>query len=233
MLLPLAVKTTREGKLLQRLLDPYGRRSLVSGADLADFGFTGHYVHKPSGLHLALYRAYDANLGRWLSRDPIGIRGGLNLYRYVRNDPVNWIDPLGLAPGDPYPSADAAAIQAIKDINPTSIKQNIEYAGKIYKNADGTYSYTDPLGGDERTSDVGHCPPGKDDEGDYHTHANAKNGEDFSYVDKEGNDENGKPGYLGTPSGKIKKYTPNPNNPYQYKKKGTGGPTTTIGNGAL
>jgi len=76
--------------------DPYGRRTLVSGSDLADFGFTGHYVHKSSGLYLAPYRAYDPNLGRWLSRDPLGESGGLNLYGYVGNDPVNWLDLLGL-----------------------------------------------------------------------------------------------------------------------------------------
>jgi RHS repeat-associated protein len=77
--------------------DPYGRRTKVSGGVDADFGFTGHYYHQPSGLHLALYRAYDADLSRWISRDPIGERGGVNLYGYVRNNPLNWIDPLGLA----------------------------------------------------------------------------------------------------------------------------------------
>src|SRR5258705_10932475 len=39
--------------------DPYGRRTKVSGDLDADFGFTGHYVHAPSGLYMALFRAYD------------------------------------------------------------------------------------------------------------------------------------------------------------------------------
>ena len=39
---------------------------------------------------------YDPEQGRWLSRDPIGEDGGLNLYGYVGNDPLNWVDPLGL-----------------------------------------------------------------------------------------------------------------------------------------
>jgi RHS repeat-associated protein len=76
--------------------DPYGRRTKVSGDLDADFGFTGHYFHQASALHLALYRAYDADLGRWISRDPIGEQGGINLYDYSFNDPLNNVDPSGL-----------------------------------------------------------------------------------------------------------------------------------------
>ena len=80
--------------------DPYGRRTKLSGGLDADFGYTGHYVHAPSGLYLTLFRAYDADSGRWPNRDPIGERGGLNLYGYVGNNPVNFYDPYGLAIGD-------------------------------------------------------------------------------------------------------------------------------------
>jgi RHS repeat-associated protein len=76
--------------------DPYGRRTLVSGTDLADFGFTGFLYHKSTGLNLTLFRAYDSDLGRWLSRDPIAERGGLNLYGYVGNNPINNTDLIGL-----------------------------------------------------------------------------------------------------------------------------------------
>ena len=41
-------------------------------------------------------RDYDANLGRWTNKDPIGFAGGLmNLYDYVGQDPVNFVDPSG------------------------------------------------------------------------------------------------------------------------------------------
>ena len=76
--------------------DPYGRPTKVEGNMDSDFGFTGHYFHAPSKLHLALYRAYDSETGRWLNRDPIGEAGGINLYGYVFNDPVNSIDRFGL-----------------------------------------------------------------------------------------------------------------------------------------
>ncbi len=82
--------------------DPYGKRStnaITSSPVEADFGFGGYYVHPPSGLQLALYRAYDADSGRWLNRDPIGERGGINLYGYVHNNPINLVDPFGLLPG--------------------------------------------------------------------------------------------------------------------------------------
>ncbi len=71
--------------------------ALSQGAGLfPDFAFTGHYYHSRSGLYLALYRAYDPTLGRWLSRDPIGEKGDRNLYRYPLNNPTNDVDPLGL-----------------------------------------------------------------------------------------------------------------------------------------
>ncbi len=76
--------------------DPYGRVTLVSGSNLATMQYTGDYVHQTSGLNLAKYRAYDASTGRWLSRDPIKERGGLNLYEYCRDDATDVTDPSGL-----------------------------------------------------------------------------------------------------------------------------------------
>jgi RHS repeat-associated protein len=75
--------------------DPYGNRT-ATGSFACDFGYTGHYFHAPSGLSLALFRAYDSDSGRWLSRDPIGEAGGIHLYAYVGNNPINAFDPLGL-----------------------------------------------------------------------------------------------------------------------------------------
>ncbi|HMG04784.1 MAG TPA: RHS repeat-associated core domain-containing protein, partial [Chthoniobacterales bacterium] len=88
--------TSGEGVVQARYdYDPYGQRTKLSGTLDVDFGYTGHYHHAPSGLNLTLYRAYNPALGRWISRDPIGEQGGLNLYGYVGNKPINRIDPLG------------------------------------------------------------------------------------------------------------------------------------------
>jgi RHS repeat-associated protein len=76
--------------------DPYGRMTKVSGTMNADFGYAGMYYHAASGLSLAVYRAYSPDLARWLSRDPIAEKGGLNLYTYVGGNPVNFLDELGL-----------------------------------------------------------------------------------------------------------------------------------------
>jgi RHS repeat-associated protein len=79
--------------------DPFGRRILLEGDPIADFGFAGMFWSSEAQLALTLYRAYDPELGRWLSRDPLlnaEIKEGPNLYAYVGNNPINAVDPFGL-----------------------------------------------------------------------------------------------------------------------------------------
>jgi len=77
--------------------DPWGGVSETGSGALSDFGFTGHHFDRPTGLGLTWYRGYDPNLARWLSRDPIGLEGGANVYTYVANDGLNFVDPDGEA----------------------------------------------------------------------------------------------------------------------------------------
>jgi RHS repeat-associated protein len=76
--------------------DPWGNRTKPGGGLEAGLGFTGHYYHAASRLYLAPYRAYDSTIGRWISRDPIFECGGIDLYAYVRSNPVSTTDPLSL-----------------------------------------------------------------------------------------------------------------------------------------
>lgn len=86
----------------QYTFDPSGRSYKLQGGLESDFQFGGYFKHFRSQLNFAVYRAYDARLGRWISRDPIHERGGINLYSYVENNPSSYTDFLGLwKPGDP------------------------------------------------------------------------------------------------------------------------------------
>jgi RHS repeat-associated protein len=73
----------------------YGEVTGVSGSIQPDFAYTGLFYHQRSGLYFAEYRVYDSALKRWLNRDPIAEAGGINLYAYVLNNPVNLTDPTG------------------------------------------------------------------------------------------------------------------------------------------
>ncbi len=77
---------------------PFGELLLHSGsyALTNPLRFSSEYYDGDLELVYYNYRYYHPGLGRWLSRDPIGIAGGLNLYAMVGNDPVNLIDMLGL-----------------------------------------------------------------------------------------------------------------------------------------
>ncbi|WP_158380805.1 RHS repeat-associated core domain-containing protein [Chitinilyticum litopenaei] len=57
--------------------------------------FQGQYYDHETGLHYNRHRYYDPGVGRFISKDPISLQGGLNIFAYAPN-PVEWVDPLGL-----------------------------------------------------------------------------------------------------------------------------------------
>jgi RHS repeat-associated protein len=121
---------------------PYGAPTKIgTGQDPTFLTIGRYYHHAGSGLELALYRAYDPELGRWMSEDPIGEAGGVNLYEYSRNMPSTKIDLLGLidwGPGTESTKKEIEstefgrqAIKAIKDLEDLSKKAGRNLVCKV------------------------------------------------------------------------------------------------------
>jgi RHS repeat-associated protein len=77
---------------------PFGEvvRSTGPMAKANPVRFSTKYDDDETGLCYYGYRYYDSGTGRWPSRDPIQERGGINLYAYVKNNPISFIDKRGL-----------------------------------------------------------------------------------------------------------------------------------------
>ena len=75
---------------------PFGEAQTTSETVANPLRFAGRELDASSGLYYNNARWYDPSLHRFVSEDPIGIDGGINLYAYVGNDPVNATDPSGL-----------------------------------------------------------------------------------------------------------------------------------------
>lgn len=86
-----------DGSIAQAIsYDEFGRVLSDTNPGFQPFGFAGGLYDHDTGLVRFGARDYDAEIGRWLSKDPILFAGGdTNLYGYVLNDPINWIDPTG------------------------------------------------------------------------------------------------------------------------------------------
>ena len=78
--------------------DAYGNTTVKSGpvADDFNFRFSTKYYDAETGNYYYIKRPYSPALGRFISEDPIGIQGGLNLYGFCGNDPINAYDMLGM-----------------------------------------------------------------------------------------------------------------------------------------
>jgi RHS repeat-associated protein len=148
--------------------DPWGSVTESGSGAKSDFTYTGHHYDRLRGIVLAKYRAYDPGLGRWNSRDPMGIWGGLNLYVYVENNPVNARDASGLTgvfvwgawgaamPGPVRPGVEYVALAGLDtDVSGYGYTGNITAAGvEMGSEAEGAAAFY----GIERTSD-GHETP--------------------------------------------------------------------------
>ncbi|MGN8064934.1 RHS repeat-associated core domain-containing protein, partial [Ralstonia sp. 22111] len=90
--------------------------------------FQGQYFDHETGLHYNRHRYYDPSSGRFISKDPIGLAGGINGYQYAPN-PMGWVDPLGLSGFEP----------------------KVLTSGTVFRNASGTPDSLTPRLGKDTT----------------------------------------------------------------------------------
>jgi RHS repeat-associated protein len=91
----LAAASTSAGVVaFTRQYDAWG--TLQDGASRDGYAFTGREWDPEISLYYYRARYYEPNIGRFISEDPIGLRGDLNLYRYALANPIRFRDPLGL-----------------------------------------------------------------------------------------------------------------------------------------
>ena len=94
----IAALTDETGAIVQRYeYDAYGTLRYTQDPNFKQpFAYTGREWDEESGLYFYRARYYDSGIGAFISKDPIGIAGGINLYAYVDGNPVSNTDPLGL-----------------------------------------------------------------------------------------------------------------------------------------
>ena len=234
--------TNSSGQLAERYgYTPYGKRRVVSpgGATLAtsavgnQVGFTGRYHDGETGLTYFRARYMDAELGRFVSRDPIadwhrwltdlerprslgrlkrtrGRGSHEELRRHLYAARPQFVDPHGWAPGDPFATPDDAAKDWGDYYNGDSIKHNIEYSSAIYYDQKtGTYSYAPAsTGSSDKVDVVTNVPQGTDYAAGIHSHGayEGSGNNEFSTDDHEAAEATGEEAYLATPNGSLLRY---------------------------
>ncbi|HET7313652.1 RHS repeat-associated core domain-containing protein, partial [Salinisphaera sp.] len=99
---PIAVTDAEQTVVWQAHYAPFGQAFVDHDPDgdgtafILNLRLPGQYADAESGLYYNHHRYYNPATGRYISSDPMGIAAGLNTYAYVKNDPINNVDPLGL-----------------------------------------------------------------------------------------------------------------------------------------
>jgi RHS repeat-associated protein len=75
---------------------PFGEATVTVSTITNNLRFPGQYFDAETGNHYNYRRDYNPSLDRYIEADPIGLRGGPNVYSYVWANPIKWIDPIGL-----------------------------------------------------------------------------------------------------------------------------------------
>jgi RHS repeat-associated protein len=203
---------------------PFGKLLAQTGSLTQPFGFSTKRYDAQTGLIYYGHRYYSPTIGRWTTRDPLGEVGGMNLYAFVGNNPVNWVDPWGLKPGDTFKTMEEAVTDALDYIYPKTNVKNVldqrEYGGTIRKRKRiiwnkkkfwfekiVEYTYSEPVeGGPFRVP----IPIKSNSVCIYHSHTNfpGYDSENFSQEDRKISNRNRIPIFVITPSGVMKRHDP-------------------------
>jgi RHS repeat-associated protein len=76
---------------------PFGEATVSVSTITNNLRFPGQFFDAETGLNYNYRRDYNPMIGRYIEADPIGQKGGLNLFAYAEDSPINWVDPLGLS----------------------------------------------------------------------------------------------------------------------------------------
>ncbi|MDC6180650.1 RHS repeat-associated core domain-containing protein, partial [Ralstonia solanacearum] len=147
---------------------PYGElvKSQGRAEYRSDFGYAGMQYHAASGMYLTLFRAYDPGTGRWVSRDPIGEEGGINLYSYVGGQPTRYTDPQGLCIGPlavpciiiaengPAIAGGLGVVAEIITGTPNPVSTPVSAAAQVATKAQVIHDALDPIARSMRTTTV-------------------------------------------------------------------------------
>ncbi len=125
------------------------RSSSGTGVDANRWRFAGRDQDRDSGLIYMRTRYYDPNLGRFLSKDTIGIAGGLNLYMYAANNPLKYVDLYGTSPNK-WLDRIQGALDIVGFFDPTGIADGINAGIYAYRGdyVNAAISAASAIGGD-------------------------------------------------------------------------------------
>jgi len=135
--------------------DPYGGlvgATGTGGGANTETGFAGASTPNASGGFVYLRnRWYDPKSGRFLTQDPIGLAGGVNLYAYAGNNPISFDDPFGLCPRFPGTIVPCELIAAVYSEASNSRRQQSGIAHAIINRATDPHEHAHPYGGYRNT----------------------------------------------------------------------------------